>query len=279
MILLIRLCWCLWTWVIWFLKVIRVIFIKNVVDQIDCSEANKEFFVISLVNLLILVKYCLGLVLMSVIWWWIVFSWNWEKNKNWILLIWVFWHENRADDALHLADIARAEGASVIIVGQALGPNGEETPSSRHAAKVAQAIRDVFTEGDVRLWDESGSTQAVRRLCFTWNHPEPLRFRCGSAAVPRRVSLWSVAPSQGGPPGSGRTRRRGRGRLLEWGREHPPDARPTARRRLKRGRIPPSWGSCRSWSDPGSGSRPSTRSAAPATATTSARVADRKSVV
>ena len=41
-------------------------FIKNVVDQIDCSEANKEFFVISLVNLLILVKYCLGLVWMSV---------------------------------------------------------------------------------------------------------------------------------------------------------------------------------------------------------------------
>ena len=42
-------------------------FIKNVVDQIDCSEANKEFFVISLVNLLILVKCCLGLVWMSVI--------------------------------------------------------------------------------------------------------------------------------------------------------------------------------------------------------------------
>ena len=27
-------------------------------------------------------------------------------------------HENRADDALRLADIARAEGASVIIVGR-----------------------------------------------------------------------------------------------------------------------------------------------------------------
>ena len=73
-------------------------------------------------------------------------------------------HENRAEDARRLADIARAESASVIIVGQALGPNGEETPSARHAAKVAQAIRDVFTEGDVRLWDESGSTQAVKRL-------------------------------------------------------------------------------------------------------------------
>ena len=34
-------------------------FIKNVVGQIDCSEANKEFFVISLVNLLILVKMLL----------------------------------------------------------------------------------------------------------------------------------------------------------------------------------------------------------------------------
>ena len=73
-------------------------------------------------------------------------------------------HENRAEDARRLADIARAESASVIIVGQALGPNGEETPSARHAAKVAQAIRDVFPEGDVRLWDESGSTRAAKRL-------------------------------------------------------------------------------------------------------------------
>ena len=80
-------------------------------------------------------------------------------------------HENRAEDARRLADIARAESASVIIVGQALGPNGEETPSARHAAKVAQAIRDVFSEGDVRLWDESGSTRAVKRLYIEMGVP------------------------------------------------------------------------------------------------------------
>lgn len=80
-------------------------------------------------------------------------------------------HENRAEDARRLADIARAESASVIIVGQALGPNGEETPSARHAAKVAQAIRDVFPEGDVRLWDESGSTRAVKRLYIEMGVP------------------------------------------------------------------------------------------------------------
>ena len=80
-------------------------------------------------------------------------------------------HENRAEDARRLADIARAESASVIIVGQALGPNGEETPSERHAAKVAQAIRDVFPEGDVRLWDESGSTRAVKRLYIEMGVP------------------------------------------------------------------------------------------------------------
>lgn len=80
-------------------------------------------------------------------------------------------HENRAEDARRLADIARAESASVIIVGQALGPNGEETPSARHAAKVAQTIRDVFPEGDVRLWDESGSTRAVKRLYIEMGVP------------------------------------------------------------------------------------------------------------
>lgn len=73
-------------------------------------------------------------------------------------------HLNRIDDAERIAAIARSEGAETIVIGQALGPGGEETPAARHAAKVAEAVRAAFPEGDVRLWDESGSTAAVKRL-------------------------------------------------------------------------------------------------------------------
>lgn len=73
-------------------------------------------------------------------------------------------HVNRDADALAIAEIARKEGARTIVVGQALGPNGEETPAARHAQKVADAIQAVFPEGTVTLWDESGSTVAVKQL-------------------------------------------------------------------------------------------------------------------
>lgn len=78
-------------------------------------------------------------------------------------------HVNRNDDARRIAAIARSEGAEIIVIGQALGPNGEETPAARHAAKVADAVRAAFPEGEVRMWDESGSTAAVKRLYIEMN--------------------------------------------------------------------------------------------------------------
>ena len=78
-------------------------------------------------------------------------------------------HVNREDDARRIAAIARSEGAEIIVIGQALGPNGEETPAARHAVKVADAVRAAFPGGEVRLWDESGSTAAVKRLYIEMN--------------------------------------------------------------------------------------------------------------
>ncbi len=48
-----------------------------------------------------------------------------------------------------------------IIVGQALDDEGNETPSARHAARLAAAIR-CQTETPVEMWDESGTTRAAR---------------------------------------------------------------------------------------------------------------------
>lgn len=73
-------------------------------------------------------------------------------------------HVQREQDAEQIAALARQENISVIVVGQALGPNGDATRASRHATKVAEAIRAAFPEGEVVLWDESGSTQATKRL-------------------------------------------------------------------------------------------------------------------
>lgn len=73
-------------------------------------------------------------------------------------------HVQREQDAEQIAALARQEDVGIIVVGQALGPNGEATGASRHATKVADAIRAAFPEGEVLLWDESGSTQAAKRL-------------------------------------------------------------------------------------------------------------------
>jgi len=52
--------------------------------------------------------------------------------------------------------------AQIIVVGQALGSEGDATPSSRHAQKLAEMIRSQ-TEIPVVLWDESGSTRIARQ--------------------------------------------------------------------------------------------------------------------
>jgi len=73
----------------------------------------------------------------------------------------VIQHTSRALDAAMIAQLAVENQAARIIVGAAPGPDGEETPATRHAARLAEAIR-AQTDLPVELWDETGSTQAAR---------------------------------------------------------------------------------------------------------------------
>ena len=70
-------------------------------------------------------------------------------------------HISRPIDAATIAQLAFENNARLIIVGQALGQEGESTPQSRRSARLASAIK-TQTNLPVELWDESGSTQAAR---------------------------------------------------------------------------------------------------------------------
>lgn len=70
-------------------------------------------------------------------------------------------HVSRAVDAASIASLAREHGAVLIVIGQALDWDGGPTPSSRHAARLAEAVREQ-TDVSVILWDESGSTREAR---------------------------------------------------------------------------------------------------------------------
>jgi len=71
-------------------------------------------------------------------------------------------HISREADAAAIAQLAADQETGLIVVGQALGGDGEETPQSQRAARLAAAIRR-HSDLPVVLWDESGSTQAARR--------------------------------------------------------------------------------------------------------------------
>ncbi len=70
-------------------------------------------------------------------------------------------HASRPINAATIAQLARENNAGLIVVGQALGWDGQDTPSSRRARRLAGAIR-TQTNLPVELWDESGSTQTAR---------------------------------------------------------------------------------------------------------------------
>jgi putative holliday junction resolvase len=70
-------------------------------------------------------------------------------------------HVARPVDAATIARIAQENEAGLIVVGQALDDEGEQTQQSRRARRLAEALRQQ-TSLPVLLWDESGSTQAAR---------------------------------------------------------------------------------------------------------------------
>lgn len=70
-------------------------------------------------------------------------------------------HVGRVIDAAAIAELAAEQAAGLILIGQALDDEGQETTQSRRASRLAEAIRQQ-TNLPVKLWDESGSTQAAR---------------------------------------------------------------------------------------------------------------------
>ena len=59
-----------------------------------------------------------------------------------------------------IVEIAQAEGAVMIVVGQALDSDGQIGHQARKSQRLAEAIRSEVN-CEVRLWDESGTTQAA----------------------------------------------------------------------------------------------------------------------
>ena len=69
-------------------------------------------------------------------------------------------HEARVRDAQRIVDIALREKVSLIVVGWALdsmGEVGHRALKSKRLADVVQTLTDI----PVKMWDESGSTQAA----------------------------------------------------------------------------------------------------------------------
>ena len=70
-------------------------------------------------------------------------------------------HVARAMDAAAIVRFAMERGAILIVVGQPLDAEGNETPQALHARRLADEIR-LQTTLPVVMWDESGSTQAAQ---------------------------------------------------------------------------------------------------------------------
>ena len=72
----------------------------------------------------------------------------------------IFEHRSRAEDAAHIAALAKEKDVVCIVVGEALDTEGRPTLQSRKAKRLAAAIREA-SGLEVRMWDESGSSQAA----------------------------------------------------------------------------------------------------------------------
>ena len=91
-------------------------------------------------------------------------------------------HVSRPINAATIAQLARENGASKIIVGQSLDLDGKPNFQGRKAGRLAAAIR-TQTEIPVQLWDEAYSTQEARSA----------RIQMGSTRAKRRGHLDELA--------------------------------------------------------------------------------------
>lgn len=83
-------------------------------------------------------------------------------------------HISRDENARRIANIAAEKEAVLIVVGQPLDSYGEVGPAAKKSARLARAIQK-FTETEVVLWDESGTTKAAKRAYIEMNVPKKKR--------------------------------------------------------------------------------------------------------
>jgi len=69
-------------------------------------------------------------------------------------------HEARDKDAEKIAQIANEERVGLIVIGWALDSEGQVGYRARKAERLAEVVREK-TDIPVRMWDESGTTQAA----------------------------------------------------------------------------------------------------------------------
>ncbi len=69
-------------------------------------------------------------------------------------------HQARKKDAERIASVACEESAALIVVGWALDSEGEVGYRARKSQRLAEVIQQK-TKIQVRMWDESGTTQAA----------------------------------------------------------------------------------------------------------------------
>ena len=73
----------------------------------------------------------------------------------------VITHVSRKIDAALVLQIAEENSVDTIVIGQALGENGEETRQSRHAQRFMKGLSEE-SNIKITLWDESYSTNTAR---------------------------------------------------------------------------------------------------------------------
>jgi putative Holliday junction resolvase len=72
-------------------------------------------------------------------------------------------HTSIEKDCQVIVRLCQENKVSLVVIGQALGTDGEMTPQGRHAQKLADILR-LITTIPVVLWDESGSTIQARQI-------------------------------------------------------------------------------------------------------------------
>jgi putative Holliday junction resolvase len=83
-------------------------------------------------------------------------------------------HVSRLIDAASIAELARENRTSKIIVGQSFDLDGKPNYQGRKAARLAAAIR-TQTDTLVELWDEAYSTEVARSARIALGSPSSKR--------------------------------------------------------------------------------------------------------